>query len=171
MAGIATLLTAIVGLIGLLHGFDIPSLPGFLGQTTSGGKPGVLMEGTLAMGVGDFADLDRGFITNTPPGDHDLYLPESDYDSRSLKTGGRVWGGSFLAQVQGQADEGKCSDALKVRHDEYVNLSRLRVGSWFCLHTTRGNVAAVRIVSLTNSPSQPPRLDFAFITWEAKAPG
>lgn len=171
LTGVAALLTAIVGLVGLWHsagnGTTGPTtLPTSAysapasgpGRTTTGGKPtGVLTSGRLTMMRLDEADLEQGLVGNALPG-ADLVLDGGSQAHTLLSQGG------FLAPTQGPASKSKCTAALNARHDALEDLYQLREESWLCLQTSEGHVAALRLTSLPGVGT--PQLIFTYTVWQ-----
>ena len=150
LTGVAAVLTAIVGLITVLHsgssGSSTASPSGQASVTTSAATQstpspvaGVLAQGRLAMTRGDSGDLERGVIEISTNSDV-TFGPEVTPFLHAAGT-------AFLAPTQGPASKGACTTALGARHDAFESLPRLDT-KLICVSTNEGHVAVVRIVSL-----------------------
>jgi hypothetical protein len=192
LTGVAALLTAIAGLAGLRHavGGDSPAPPRSGGgivpyiSPSSGshtsisiptppGSGTVLRQGQITMVADDKADLEQGLVGNAV--DHtDLYFPTDPVvdaptdpggiyarDYPLLESGG---GTTYLAATDGTPDQQHCREALAGRHDSSINLPHFPPGSWVCVLTSEGNVAAVRLVQFSHPPHQ--RLVLDYTVWQ-----
>jgi hypothetical protein len=162
LTGLAALITAIVGAIGLWKtqsgGNSSPTTTAekvTSSPTTTGGQAaGVLAAGRLSLLRGDAADLERGQIGLSA--DTDL--------SFGLETTPTLHAGAsaFLAPVDTAPKKGDCFAALKGRHDSLELVSQIET-KWTCVSTTEGNVAVLRIVSAPGVGS--PKLVLSYTVW------
>jgi hypothetical protein len=167
LTGVAGLLTAVVALIGLLHALNVGAGAGSTRAsgggaavsspsaraTSSAPVSGVLSSGRLTMREQDHADLEHGRINNA--GDYDIYFVRDT-------VGASVYG-AFVAPVQSTPARADCEAALAGRRDPYEYISQVGVGSWVCVHTLNGHLAAVQIVSYQDTT--PLQLVITFTTW------
>jgi hypothetical protein len=167
LTGVAGLMTAAVALIGLLHALNVgagtatTAISGRSGPTsTASGSAspsvsasGVLASGQLTMYDEDHADLEHGRINNA--GDFDIYFGGDTI-------GASVYG-AFLAPVQSTPGRADCAAALAARRDPHEFISQLGIGSWVCVHTLNGHVAAIQVVS--HQDTTPHQLVINFTTW------
>ena len=153
LAGSAALLTAAVAVVGLLHaagvgsrgpasGLPTPSstLGGETGTPGNGAPSDVVFHGRLSMRLGDLADLTHGLVGNGLQ-TNDIGLSDIALYATS---------GAFLAPTTGPGTRTACSAALSGHNDRLESLSGLDNGSWVCVHTHNGHVAAVQVVSLVS---------------------
>lgn len=136
LTGLAALITAIVGAVGLWKsqsgGDDKGSLPATVVATTDS-----FHSRQLSLAPGDGADLEKGQIGS--PVNTDLaYGPET---TPTLRAGAST----FFAPVQSTPNKARCTAALSSRHDTSEIVSHVE-RSWVCVSTVEGKVAGVRII-------------------------
>ena len=144
LTGLAALITAIVGAIGLWKATD----NGSSSPTTAGGTvatsetstvaSGFLSSGRISLVRSDPADLERGLIGQSADADV-MFGPES---TPTLHAGAEA----FLAPVDTRPAKSACVAALNGRHDTQELVSEIE-RKWTCVSTTEGNVAVVRVIS------------------------
>jgi hypothetical protein len=170
LTGIAAVLTAVIGLIGLWRSLDDgngaeSSLTGraaTVAMTT--GEPGtlsgdVLAEGRLTMRDEDAANLRRKRVSAGDP-EADLVLYGAG--TPDFATLYAPYGGLF-ADASGGVDKAGCVEALTTRTRDTVQLVDLAEGSILCLKTHAGTIAALRIVSPPAIGN--PQLVFDYTLW------
>jgi hypothetical protein len=144
LTGLAALITAVVGAIGLWKsqsgGSGSPATTAAAvtttpSQGTTSAKP---TAGRLSLVRGDAADLERGRIGNST--DADL-----SFGSETTPTLHYV-PPSFFAPVDTRPTRAACVAALRGRRDTSEVLSDVD-RKWICVSTTEGDVAFVRVVS------------------------
>ncbi len=149
LTGLAALITAIVGAVGLWKtqsgGDSTPTSPGEPVTATStaetgrqGSGSGVLAKGRLSLVSGDWADLERGQVGSAVAGDV-TFGPETTPTLHAA-------GAASLAPVDARPTKRSCVSALTARSDSFELVSRVET-KWICVSTTEKNVAAVRILS------------------------
>jgi hypothetical protein len=150
LTGVAALITAIVGAIGLWksqdNGNSSSSSPATVASvtttattatgTTKGAASGTV-RGRVSLARGDNADLEDGQIGFSSTADVQLG-PESTPNLFAA-------GSAFLAPLEGPPTKRNCRAALSSRHDTFVVLPQLDT-STICVSTSEGNVAFVRVL-------------------------
>jgi hypothetical protein len=160
LTGLAALITAIVGAVGLWRSqHDVSSAPTTAATTSvestaGGGGASVTGRGRLSLGSGDEADLEQGQIGTSSTADL-IFGPEST--PTVLATGS-----SFLAPAAGTLTKAGCTRALRTRHDTFELVSRASEQG-LCVSTVEGNVAGVRIVKRPGVGNA--NLVLAFTVW------
>lgn len=78
---------------------------------------------------------------------------------------------AWMAPVSGTVSSDTCSAALSSRRDGVVDTSQLKAGSWLCVHTLNGLLAAIRIVAPPDPTGTAGRyqLVFAYVLWQPPA--
>jgi hypothetical protein len=143
LTGLAALITAIVGAVGLWKsgsgGSSPPTPPATsVAPTTTGGGGGAAdKSGRLSLGSGDSADLEQDQVGTSSSADL-LFGPESTPTVHAT-------GSSFLAPATGGLTHAGCTRVLTARHDSFVLVSQAAEHG-LCVSTVEGHVAGVRIV-------------------------
>jgi hypothetical protein len=148
LTGVAALITAVVGAIGLWKSQSgggsspAPTQAVTAGAATepSGSQSGDsgAVRGRLSLVRGDSADLERGQIGSSATADV-IFGPETTPNLFAA-------GSAFLAPVEAQPGKRSCAAALSTRHDAFEVVPELGT-NWICVSTSEGNVAVVRILS------------------------
>ena len=145
LTGVAALITAIVGAIGLWKSQSDGNSTGSANQpvtvtsaTKTGTSSGHVARGRLSLVRGDSADLERGQIGNSTNADV-IFGPESTPTLLPAAS-------AFLAPAQARPTKQSCTSALGARHDTSEIVSQLDTNR-ICVSTTEGHVAVVRIIS------------------------
>ena len=158
LTGLAALITAIVGAIGLWKATDngSSSSPTTAGGTvvTSEENTGFLARGRLSLVRSCPADLERGLIGQSADADV-MFGPES---TPTLHAGAEA----FLAPVDTPPAKSACVAALNGRHDKQELVSDIE-RKWTCVSTTEGNVAVVRVISAPGVG--PAKLVLGYTVW------
>jgi hypothetical protein len=142
LTGLAALVTAIVGVVGLWRsqsdGSGSPSTAAAttVAATATGGSEAAV-SGRLSLASGDSADLERDRIETSSAADLS-FGPESTPTIHAT-------GSSFLAPATGGLTQAGCSAALTTRRDAFVPVSQAAEHG-LCVSTAEGHVAGVRIV-------------------------
>ena len=143
LTGLAALITAIIGAVGLWKsqsdGSNAPTTAAAttVESTSSGGGAAVSERGRLSLGSGDVADLEQGQIGTSSTGDL-IFGPESTPTIHAT-------GSSFLAPSASGLTLAGCTRALTTRHDSFELVSQAAEHG-LCVSTVEGHVAGVRIV-------------------------
>jgi hypothetical protein len=144
LTGLAALITAIVGAVGLWKsqsdGSSAPTTAATTSvesTTTGGGGAAVSERGRLSLASGDAADLEQAHIGTSSTTDL-IFGPESTPTIHAT-------GSSFLAPAAGGLTEAGCTRALTTRHDSFELVSQAAEHG-LCVSTVEGHVAGVRIV-------------------------
>jgi hypothetical protein len=145
LTGVAALITAIVGAIGLWRSQSDGNSAGSTNQPVTatsaaqtGTSSGHVARGRLSLVRGDWADLERGQVGNSTDADV-TFGPGTTPTLLSA-------GSAFLAPAQARPTKRSCTTALRARHDtseivSELDTNRVRVS------TTEGHVAVARIIS------------------------
>lgn len=141
LTGLAALITAIVGAIGLWKsqsgGSSSPATTAETVATSSTQAPGVLAAGRLSLLRNDSADLERGQIGLST--DEDVkFGPETTPTLHAAAS-------AFLAPVDTAPKKADCVAALNGRKDTLELVSQIE-SKWTCVSTTEGNVAVLRVI-------------------------
>jgi hypothetical protein len=160
LTGVAALITAIVGAIGLWKsqsggntapGSANPPVTATSATETSSGQ---VARGRLSLVRGDWADLERGQVGNSTnadvifgPGSTPTLLPAAS---------------ASLAPLQARPTKRSCTTALRARHDTSEIISELDTNR-ICVSTTEGHVAVVRIISVPGVGSA--KLVLGYTVW------
>ena len=148
LTGLAALITAVVGVIGLWKsqsGGDHTAASPESSLTTSTNETGSSQgAGSASPGKGVFrlvrsdnADLETGQIGFSDRADLQ-FGPESNPNLFAA-------GSAFLAPLEGRQTRQACVRALSGRRDAFEVLSELDT-KWICVSTTEGHVALVRVI-------------------------
>jgi hypothetical protein len=161
LTGLAALITAVVGAIGLWKtqsgdGNASPTTQTESVETSSTTMKasGFLASGRLSLLRNDPADLEQGVIGESPDADVS-FGPET---TPTLHGGGEAW----LAPVETRPTKSACAAALNGRRDTYELVSKIK-NKWTCVSTVEGNVAVVRVVSAPGVGSA--RLVLNYTVW------
>jgi hypothetical protein len=169
LTGIAALITAVVGAIGLWRSQagdnSRPTSsrePATVAATTEtgtsqrkGAAPGTLAEGRLSLVRNDWADLERGEIRNSSNVDL-AFGPESTPTLRAAAS-------SFFATAETRPGKQACATALSARHDTAEIVPELDT-NWICISTTEGHVAVLRIIRAPGVGSA--KLTLGYTVWQ-----
>jgi len=150
LTGVAALITAIVGAIGLWKSQSgsngassspatvqsVSTASTTAAGTTKGTASGNV-GGRVSLARGDNADLEHGQIGFSSNADLQLG-PESTPNLFAANS-------AFLAPLEGRPTKRKCTAALSSRHDAFEVLPQLDT-STICVSTSEGNVAFVRVL-------------------------
>jgi hypothetical protein len=176
LTGVAAVLTAVIGLVGLWRSFDdgtdAPTRPEVAPATTSATtsatttdasdppEAGVLAEGRLTMDAdAGIANLKRKRVSSSDA-DADLWLnAPGNPDSATLYS---PYGG-LLSRADGASDKPACVAALTARAQDTIPFVDLPAGSTVCLRTGSGAIAAIRLLSVPEIGS--PRLVLEYTLW------
>jgi hypothetical protein len=164
LTGVATLITAIVGLVALFntsgggqnnppapistsglanHVETSPAAPSSIQATDLTHQPaGVFVTGNIRMSGAVDVDLEKGLVGLGVPG-RDLYLYCSGVDCLLA-----VDDGALMTTAERPGGKPACISALTTRHDISLNLFDLSTGQTLCVQTNDGHVGALRILSL-----------------------
>jgi hypothetical protein len=153
LTGLAALITAIVGAVGLWKSQS--------GGGDNGGVQAPVVATTDITGVshqlslppGDGADLEKGQIGSLVNTDL-AFGPES---TPTLRAGAST----FFAPVEGTPNKARSAAALSSRHDTSEIVSQVE-RSWVCM-STEGKVAGVRIIKAPGVGSA--KLVLAYVIW------
>jgi hypothetical protein len=159
LTGVAALITAVVGVIGLWKsqsgdGSDNGTPATVIATTDIVGTSHNRLSGRLSLARGDSADLEQGQIGSSPTADL-TFGPETTPTLRNA-------GSTFFAPFKGVPTRTRCGLALRGRHDTSELVAQFE-GSWICVSTAEGNVAAVKILSAPGVGSS--KLVLAFTAW------
>jgi hypothetical protein len=144
LTGVAALITAIVGAVGLWKsqggGSGMPSPASQPASTVAtetlssqAKAPGLLAQGRLTLVRSDWADLERGQIGPSTTNADVIFGPETTPILTAAAS-------AFLAPVRTQPTKRSCTTALSTRHDPSEIVSQVDT-SWVCVSTAEGNVA------------------------------
>jgi hypothetical protein len=148
LTGLAALITAVVGAVGLWKsqsgGSSAPATVGSTAATTSvearttgGGGTALSEHGRLSLGAGDSADLEQDQIGTSSTADL-IFGPESTPTVHAT-------GSSFLARAADGLTRASCTRALTTRQASFELVSQAAEHG-LCVSTVEGHVAGVRIV-------------------------
>jgi hypothetical protein len=144
LTGLAALITAIVGVVGLWKsqndGSSAPTTAAttIVESTTTGGDGTAGSgRGQLSLGSSDEADLEQGQIGTSSTADL-IFGPESTPTIHAT-------GSSFLAPAAGGLTQAGCTRALMTSHKSFELVSEAAEHG-LCVSTVEGHVAGVRIV-------------------------
>src|SRR5262249_23075962 len=119
--------------------------PSTSSETPPSTTPGVkLRQDRITLHAEDNAYLEEGMAGTAVPYS-DLYFPTAAGNEPQLAP----QGDAVMAAVSDQPDYAECRRAVQARHDQFVTAEP---GSWLCVRTNHGNIAAVRIRSVTSVP-------------------
>jgi len=147
LTGLATLITAIIGAVGLWK-----SQSG--GGDNGGAQAPMGVSHQLSLAPGDGADLEKGQIGSLVNADL-AFGPES---TPTLRAGAST----FFAPVEGTPNKARCTAALSSRHDTSEIVSQVEK-SWVCVSTVEGKVAGLRIIKAPGIGSA--KLVLAYVIW------
>jgi hypothetical protein len=153
LTGVAALITAIVGAVGLWKSQSGGGDHGGASATVVATND-TLVSHQLSLNPGDGADLDKaqiGSLLNTDLG----FGPES---TPTLRAGAST----FFAPVEGTPNKARCAAALSRRRDTSEIVSQVE-RSWVCVSTVEGKVAGVRIIKAPGVGSA--KLVLAYVIW------
>jgi hypothetical protein len=141
------------------------NLPFFSTPTSVSGP--IARQGQLTLREQDGVGLEAGVAASWSG-----FFPSSVGDVEYL--GGQLYStgtGAFMAPIDGQASPDSCTSALRGRRDEREDLFGLTKGSWICVATRNGRLAAVQIVEMPTVRFSPDaRLVLAYVVWQLPAP-
>ena len=154
LTGLAALITAIIGAVGLWKSQS--------GGGDNGGAQAPVVATTditgvshqLSLAPGDGADLEKGQIGSLVNADL-AFGPES---TPTLRAGAST----FFAPVEGTPNKARCTAALSSRHDTSEIVSQVE-RSWVCVSAVEGKVAGVRIIKAPGVGSA--KLVIAYVIW------
>lgn len=113
--------------------------------TPSDTAPGAkLRQDRISLRAEDNAYLEEGMAGTAVPYS-DLYFPTASGSELQLAP----QGDAVMAAVPDQPGYPECRRAVQARHDGFV---MAKPGSWLCVRTNHGNIAAVQILSVTAVP-------------------
>jgi hypothetical protein len=174
LTGLAALLTAAVGVFSLWHNLNansvaaprvntgasvtVPSTPPR--QPAASSNPaGILRQGQMSLDCGFSVSLERGQFGSS------ILDPDFFYTGPNCEAAGQLSiNHGYMAKAQEPVDKQACVAAVTASPNTYLVLHTLSVGSWVCLETNVGHVAAIRIAGLPAPGS--PQLAFMYTVWE-----
>ncbi len=113
----------------------------------------------MSLDCGSSASLERGQFGPS------ILDPDLFYIGPNCEAAGELGiNHGYMAQVREPVDKQACVAALTASPNTYLTLPKLSAGSWVCLDTNAGHVAAMRIASLAGPGS--PQLVFTYTVWE-----
>jgi hypothetical protein len=173
LTGAAALITAIIGVVALLHPTGGSGGPGTASTSVPLGAPqsvispdvsdvsaapGVIATGTLTMTNLTYANLEQGIAGNgVSPSDFAFVRGGFGYEFDS---------GTGFAPPMGDepADKSACVSALTKRQDSREDVEQLHIGSQLCVETHDAYVAVITIVRLPGVGSG--EVVFDYTVWQ-----
>lgn len=113
----------------------------------------------MSLDCGFSASLERGQFGSS------ILDPDFFYTGPNCQAAGQISiSHGYMATAQEPADRQARVAALTASPNVYLVLSKLSVGSWVCLDTNGGHVAAIRLAGLPGPGGS--QLAFMYTAWE-----